>query len=291
MRIVSASRRTDIPAFYSEWFVNRVTAGFVRWRNPFSGREHETSLLPEDVAAIVFWSKNYAPLLPHLPGLHNRGYRFLFHFTITGLPREIEPNVPPADDMVEAARQLADRFGPGTVLWRYDPIFISSVSGFDHHRRTFARLSAALEGSTSRCYFSFPAFYAKVIRNTAVLEREDGVGCCDLPVTEKVEFANELAGIASAHGITMHTCCGDYLIGDRIKKAHCVDGELLFRLYPDRVGNIKLKPSRSQCGCYESTDIGAYDTCPHGCVYCYANTNKQTAVQRHSAFSTESEAL
>lgn len=291
MRIISASRRTDIPAFYSDWFVNRLNAGSVKWRNPFSGKEQETSLRPEDVSAIVFWSKNYAPLLPHLPGLLERGYRFLFHFTITGLPREIEPNVPPADEMVEVARALATRFGPDTVLWRYDPIFISAVSGFDHHRGTFTRLARALEGSTSRCYFSFPAFYAKVIRNTAELERETGIACYDVPVREKIEFANELAEVASDHGITMYTCCGDYLIGDRIRKAHCVDGELLFRLYPDRIGPLKQRASRDQCGCYESTDIGAYDTCPHGCVYCYANTNKQTAVTRHAVFSHDRDAL
>lgn len=270
MRIISASRRTDIPAYHAEWFVERVREGFVRWKNPFGGQEIETSLAVEDVAAIVFWSKDYGPMLPHLSGLYERGYRFAFNFTITGLPSAFEPNVPPAEVTIPIARRLADLFGPETVLWRYDPILISSITPPDYHRGRFAQLAEALSGSTMRCYFSFPTFYGKVIRATAKLANETGIRCVDPPIDEKIELANELAEIAASHGIEMLTCCGDYLLSDRIAKAHCIDAELLSRLYHDRAFALRHKGTRKECGCFESTDIGAYGTCGHGCVYCYA---------------------
>ncbi len=268
--------------------MRRIEEGRVRWRNPFGGTEVETSLAPENVAAIVFWSKNYAPMLPHLPVLFDRGYRFLCHFTITGLPRVFESRVPPAEVMVLLARQLAERFGPETVLWRYDPILISSITDAQYHRRRFAELASGLEGATCRCYVSFPTFYGKTIRNTGALRQETGIRCFDVPVQEKIALADELAEIAGQHGITIHACCSDYLLSGRIRKAHCVDAELLFRLYPERMINSRIRGTRKECGCYESTDIGAYDTCPHGCVYCYANTNKETAERRWKERTTDS---
>lgn len=189
----------------------------------------------------------------------------MFQFTITGLPSLFEPNV-----TIPVARKLADLFGPETVLWRYDPILISDITPSDYHRARFSELAAALEGSTGRCYFSFPTFYGKVIRATAKLEREAGIRCIDPPVDEKIELANELAEIAGSHGMQMFTCCGEYLLSDRIEKAHCVDGELISRLYPERAFALKRKGTRKECGCFESTDIGAYGGCGHGCVYCYA---------------------
>ena len=279
-RIISASRRTDIPAYYSEWFLRRIAAGCVKWLNPFGGQQITTSLAPEDVAAIVFWSKNYAPMLPHLPTLYKRGYRFIFHFTITGLPNVFEPNVPPAEMMIPVARELAKLFGPEIVLWHYDPILISTITNAEYHLRRFEQLVDALEGFTKRCYISFPTFYGKTIRNTAALEWKTGIKCIDLPIAEKMALSKELAQIAASHGIDMYACCSDALLCEGIAKAHCVDAELLYRLYPEKMISASIRPSRKGCGCYESTDIGAYDTCPHGCVYCYANTNKEVAQRR-----------
>ncbi len=251
--------------------MERIEEGFVKWRGPFGGRELETSLAPEDVSAIVFWSKDFRPLLPHLPALHDRGYRFLFHFTITGLPQVFEPNVAPAEEMIPAARQLAQQFGAETVLWRYDPILISTITPPDYHRARFSQLALRLAECTSRCYFSFPTFYGKVVRNVGKLRAETGIECIDPPIDERIALAAELAEIAGSMRIQMLTCCGDYLISDRIAKAHCIDAELLARLYPDRDFSLKFKGTREQCGCFESTDIGTYDTCAHNCVYCYAN--------------------
>src|SRR5437763_888748 len=128
MKIISVSRRTDIPAFYSEWFMNRIRDGYVRWVNPFSRLVHRISLPPEDVMAFVLWSKNYSPLLPHLDELDSSGYRMLFHFTINGLPKAFEPRVPDVVDMLECAHALSHRYGPDAILWRYDPVLISSIT-------------------------------------------------------------------------------------------------------------------------------------------------------------------
>jgi len=284
VKVISASRRTDIPGFYSEWFMNRVREGYVRWMNPFSKAIYQVSLRPDDVSAIVFWSKNYLPLAPYLDELDAGGYRMLFHFTITGLPRVFEPRVPETDELVECAHILSARYGPDAVLWRYDPILISSATDQSYHVDRFSDLCYKLRGSTKSCYFSFPVFYGKVLRNTEALKSETGVVCHDIALDDRIEMANALASIAAGHGIEMLSCCGDYLLGDKIKKAHCVDVELLRRLFPGRVGDLAANPTRRECGCYESRDIGAYGTCPHGCVYCYANANAQAAMlscERH----------
>lgn len=291
MKIISASRRTDIPAFYAEWFMNRIHAGYVRWQNPFSGVPYTVSLRPEDVSAIVFWSKNYSPLLPHLDELHQLGYGMVFHFTITGLPTVFEPLVPDLDGLLESARQLANRYGPDSLLWRYDPVVITNTMPPEYHMHRFRELAASLEGLTKRCYFSFAIFYNKVLKNTARLQNKAGIECRQIPMAEQLHIASALADTAAEHGIEIYSCCGDHLIDGRIMKAHCVDGELLQRLFPDKIGSVPKHPTRKQCGCYESTDIGAYNTCPHGCVYCYANADKEVAISAHSHHDPASDML
>ncbi len=281
VKVSSVSRRTDVPAFYSEWFMNRIRDGYVRYVNPFSGKIHKASLRPEDVAAFVLWSKNYSPLLPHLDELDTRGYRMLFHFTINGLPRELEPLVPNASDMVEVAKTLSQRYTQDAVLWRYDPVLISSITDQHYHLHRFRELCTALEGMVKRCYFSFAVFHRKVHRNASALRRESGIALLNLPITERITLAGQMAAIASERGIQMFTCCGDYLAGGMIEKAHCTDGDLLRSLYPERVRRFAEVPTRDGCGCCECTDIGAYDTCPHGCVYCYANSDVTTAMRNY----------
>ena len=291
MKIISVSRRTDIPAFYSEWFMNRIRDGYVRWVNPFSRLIHRISLRPEDVMAFVLWSKNYAPLLPHLDELDAGGYRMLFHFTINGLPNVFEPRVPDAVNMVECAHTLSHRYGPDAVLWRYDPVLISSVTDSQYHLDRFRELCTALEGAVKRCYFSFTVFHNKVQRNATALYRETGIVLHNLPTADRVEIASLLADIAFEHGIEMLSCCGDYLLGGRIKKANCTDAALLYQLYPDRTRRPVEAPTREGCGCCECTDIGAYDTCAHGCVYCYANSRAQAALRSYELHDPRSDML
>lgn len=291
MNVISASRRTDIPAFYPEWFMNRIRDGYVRWMNPFSKAIYQASLLLEDVSVIVFWSKNYLPLLPYLDELDAGGYRMVFHFTITGLPRVFEPQVPNTDELVECARILSHRYGCESVLWRYDPVLISSVTDQQYHAERFEELCSKLEGAVKTCYFSFAIFYGKVLRNAQALSSHTGITCHDLPIDDRVALADTLADTAGDHGIEMRSCCGDYLINGKVKKAHCVDAELLQSLFSDSVGNLAKHPTRKECGCHESKDIGTYGTCPHGCVYCYANTNAQAALRSYEEHDPDSDVL
>ncbi|MDO8682089.1 MAG: DUF1848 domain-containing protein [Armatimonadota bacterium] len=263
--------------------MNRIRAGYVRWVNPFSRLVHKISLRPEDVMAFVLWSKNYRPLLSHADELDGLGYRMLFHFTINGLPKVFEPRVPDTAELIRCAHALTERYGADAVLWRYDPVLVSSITDRQYHISRFAELCAALEGAVKRCYFSFVVFHRKVQRNAEVLCRETGVVCHDLPLDDRVEIASDLADVAYTRGIEMVSCCGDYLVGGKIKKAHCTDAELLRRLYPDKTRRLAEAPTRDGCGCCECTDIGAYDTCAHGCVYCYANSRAQTAMRQMAA--------
>jgi hypothetical protein len=304
-KIISVSRRTDIPAFYPDWLMARIRDGAAGYLNPFGGRKFTVSLRPEDVLFIVFWSKNYKPLIRHLDELDERGFKFCFHFTITGLPRELERGTPSWQSTVEQAHDLARRYSPRHVLWRFDPIVLSSITPAARVCDTFVDIARRIEGATERCYFSYVQYYGKVLRGFERIHAQDGVRfrvdsesrdavlsskartpdayVFDLTQQERLAFALELAEIANGLGISLHTCCGDYLIRDeapRIHKAHCVDGDLIAELLGADVSG-KLNPTRDECGCWASRDIGAYDTCPHGCMYCYANTNKEKALAEY----------
>ncbi|MBI4775415.1 MAG: DUF1848 domain-containing protein [Deltaproteobacteria bacterium] len=277
MRIVSVSRRTDIPAFYGKWFMNRVQAGFVLVENPFSGKLYAVSLRPDDVAGFVFWSKNFKPFLPVLPVLKDRGYGFYFHYTITGLPRLFEPSVPPAEETLESFSALADRTSSEHVFWRYDPIVVSDVSDRIYHIERFQTLARALEGKTRRCYVSFPTLYAKVRRRFDALLQKENIRVVDPSPEAKRELIGTLAEIATNSGITLYSCCDENLVGGNVRKARCVDSDTMNRLFPNRAADAKRNPSRKGCGCSDSKDIGAYDSCPHGCIYCYANARREFA--------------
>jgi hypothetical protein len=287
LNIISASRRTDIPAFYMPWLMNRLRAGYVCYPNPFSGEVYAVSLWPEDVHSIVFWSKGYKPLLPHLDELTERGYRFYFHYTITGAPRELEPHVPDWSQSVKVFQELAKRTSPYHVQWRFDPILFTHELGTQFYIERFSDLATALCGATKRCYFSFAVFYGKVERQL----RQIGVCFHDPAPEAKQALVETMADIAGQCGITLYACCQDALITGRVQKAHCVDGDLLAELFPDRPHVSEIKPTRKQCGCMVSRDIGMYDTCPYGCVYCYANQSRKAALARFQAHSPDREML
>lgn len=275
--IISASRRTDIPAFYMPWFMNRLRAGSVSYPNPFGGQIHTVSLRPEDVHSIVFWSKFYGPFLGHIDELESSGYRFYAHYTITGAPRQLEPHVPGWEHATAVFRDLAARTSPRHVQWRFDPIVMTDTLDAAFYADRFRRIAAVLAGSTTRCYFSFATSYAKVTRR---LEK-NGVRFVDPPLEVKHALVETLATIADDHGIALYACCQDALLNGRVHKAHCVDGDLLATLFPDRLLSAGPRPTRDQCGCVASRDVGMYDTCPYGCVYCYANASQRAALAGH----------
>lgn len=290
-RIISISRRTDIPAFYADWFMRRLKAGFACWENPFGGQKIRTSLKPEDVMAFVFWSKNYRPFLPHLKTIMERGFPSIFNYTITGLPHVYECDLIEPEDAIDSLKEISRLYSSEHINWRYDPIVVSNVTDEKFHLERFRWLASQLEGHVTRCYFSFAIMYGKVEKNFRKFGQENRISVLDPDKQWRLSMAGKLADISQEYGIKMYTCCGDYLLADsRIRKAHCVDGEILERLYPD-CSKGGEKPTRKECGCTESTDIGRYDTCPHGCIYCYANINKERAVKLNKEHDPDSEFL
>jgi len=275
-RVISVSRRTDVPAFYGEWFMGRVREGFAGVVHPFGGQRYLVSLKPEDVTCFVFWSKDFTPFVGHLETLDRLGYKFYFNYTLTGAPPAFESHVDKAAAL-RTLKHLSRRYSPTHINWRFDPLVLSSLSDEEFYRREFMRLVQELEGLVERCYFSFVMPYRKVDRNFRELERTTGIRLAKCDEQRRIDLAHQLAEVARSHGIAMYSCCGEYLVGDGILKAHCIDGALIERLFYPQGLAWSEKPTRSGCGCAESIDIGTYDTCPHGCVYCYANANKAVA--------------
>ena len=285
MKLISASRRTDIPAFYSRWFLRRLAEGFCDWINPFGGQVLHVSLRPQDTLGIVCWTRNPAPLAASLGALQQAGYGFAFHFTINGYPGELESHNPPVETAVRAFRDLARRLPAGRAWWRYDPILLTQATPSAWHERNFSRLAEALEGQTRRCYFSFASFYRKTRRNldaSGLPWREPAIG-------EKLELARRLRLIARRHGIDMFSCCDDQLLAAGVEKARCVDASVFL---PEAApSGFKLAPTRAGCGCTQSVDIGAYDTCAFGCAYCYATTSRRAALVRLGEHDPDDTAL
>ena len=287
MNIISASRRTDIPAFYAEWFMNRVRAGSASYPNPYSGEIHAVSLQADDVHSLVFWSKHYAPLLPHLAELDERGYRCVFQYTITGAPRQLEPHVPGWQEEVETLWALAERTSPRQVTWRFDPILFTKELDGEFYLARFGELAGLLEGAVERCAFSFATFYPKVERQL----KRAGIRYVDPPLAEKKDLVQKMAAVAARHGVSLYSCCWADLVGGAVRQSHCIDGQLLAELFPERPAVTERRPTREGCGCTASRDIGMYDTCPYGCVYCYANRSHEAALRRHRAHDRQGELL
>lgn len=277
-RIISASRRTDIPAYYADWFMQQVERGYVTYPNPMSFKPVRLSLRPEDVLCIVFWTRNPHPLEKHLDRLDELYARaYYFHFTINGMPKTLETNNPPVEFAIATFLRFAERY-PGQVFWRYDPIVLSDLTPPSYHIEKFGQLAERLRDATQRCYFSFVNWYLKVQRNFAKASAEHGVNFRDADLAERLDIVRQLMPIAAANGMTLYSCCQDALCEiDGIAKSRCVDIETIRAIAPARYRQLREAPTREDCGCYESRDVGYYDSCPHGCIYCYANLNREKA--------------
>jgi Domain of unknown function (DUF1848) len=278
-QVISASRRTDIPAFYSEWLAIRLRAGFVLVRQPYSGRYATVSLKPEDVTAIVFWSKNYAPLLPKLEQVEQTTKNLFFHFTITA-NQEMEPGVPDYKDAIRDYLFLGRRYSAGHIVWRFDPLCITDKISYEIHEERFARCAEKFRAAASRCIISFVHPYKKVLMN---MEKHGDDRLIKLSRETKRGYALRLATRAKQYGIGLFACCNDYLLSDAVQKASCIDAYYLSELYQMPL-DTRSASTREECACTKSVDIGAYDTCAHGCLYCYANSDQvraRAAPMRH----------
>ncbi len=282
MPIISASRRTDIPAWYARWFMNRVRAGFCDVPNPFNPRQvSRVSLRPADVPAVVFWTRDPGPILEDLPELDDRGLPSVFLFTLLDYPRTIDPGTAPLEKRLDRFRRLADAVGPDRVIWRYDPIYLSPATDPDFHRRRFARLADALAGRTRRCVVSFLDVYRKMEKRLAALA---GQGLQPVePGPEMIApLIRDMIAAAEHHGIGLTSCAETRdLRSLGIRPGRCIDAEYLSRIFDLHLPHRKDPSQRKTCGCSVSKDIGMYDTCPAGCVYCYATRNINQARQRH----------
>ncbi len=267
--ILSVSRRTDIPAFYSRWFMQALREGRCRYPNPVSGKAVEVSLEGREWAGIVFWTRNPKPLLPHLDEI-DRAFqgRVNWQVSLTGMPKLLEENKPPEVLVLSSLEALGRRYGRRAVVWRFDPILLTTMTDPEWVRRRFAELAPRIAESCETCVTSFADDYRKALRNLDSLERRSELR--RLPMTDSLqrELLADLRDTAAKAGLSLELCCEDHLLDvPGIQKARCLD---YGRLGVPEAAGRSSQPTRAECACHASRDIGSYDSCAHGCLYCYA---------------------
>ncbi len=272
--IISASRRTDIPAFYGEWLMNRLEAGYCEVANPFNPKQvSRVSLVPEDVDALVFWTRYPRTLIDHLEPLRRRGYPSAFLYTLVDYPKDLEPAAPPLESRLEAFRRLVEICGRDAVVWRYDPIIITNQTPPAYHRERFAAIADALSGYLGRVIVSLLQPYRSVMRALAAVPELDVADHTE-PTPEIRDLLRDLARDAADRGIAVQSCADPRLSPiPGIHPGACISEELIQAAGAPPAHAERRRPAanqRSHCSCLESRDIGAYETCLFGCRYCYA---------------------
>lgn len=272
--ILSVSRRTDIPCYYAEWFLNRIRAGYVLTRNPMNYAQlFRVPLAPDMVDCIVFWTKDAQNMLPYLGALDERGYRYYFQFTLTPYGHDLEPGLRDKSVIQETFCALSEKIGPERVLWRYDPIVLNETYDIPYHREQFQKMCRALAPYTRRVTVSFVDLYSKL--RTPLIRA--------ITPAEIETLSRDLSEIAQTYGLEICTCCESRdLAPFGVHPAACIDRALLSSLCGEPLDIPRDANQRPGCGCAASIDIGAYDTCPNGCVYCYANHGAEAARRRHT---------
>ena len=272
---MSASRRTDIPSYYSEWFMNRLKEGYVLTRNPMNYHQiRNIELNPENIECIVFWTKDPLNLLKYLPQIDNMGYQYYFQYTLTPYGKEIEKHIRDKKELVKTFRELSQRIGSERTVWRYDPIIINKELTIQYHIERFEQLCRELQGCTKVCEISFCDIYKKLSKEV----KESVV----LPISElqMQQTTRAFVEIGRKYDIELRACCEkEILMEAGVRPAACIDRELIQHIcgYP-----IQAKPDRNQregCTCIQSVDIGIYNTCKHDCIYCYASHSEKSIIQ------------
>lgn len=272
--ILSASRRTDIPALYGDWLMNRLRAGYVLTANPFNPRQiSRIPLSPAWVDMIVFWSKQPEPMLKYLRELDDMGYIYYFQYTLTGFGRDMEPGLCDTERRIDTFLALSQKLGPLRVDWRFDPVLFCPQYPMEEHLVRFERLAHRLAPYTTRCIFSFADHYT----HSPAWLQETGA-------TEQLRFVKEMARIAAPLNLNLYTCCeqGDFS-AQGVRHAACIDREKIERILGTPIRARKHAGQRPNCGCIESVDLGAYDTCVHGCAYCYATHSAKLSRTRFAS--------
>ena len=324
--IVSASRSTDIPAFYSKWFFERLKKGYCVWFNPFNQKPSYVSF--KNCRVIVFWTKNPKPILPYLHELDERGIHYYFQVTLNDYVKEgFEPGVPSLEERIETFKELSRLIGKDRVIWRYDPLMVTPELSPRELLKRIWTIGNRLEGYTEKLVFSFVdvepyrKVQANLTRHTTCFTKANVLSAEPTPAQRK-EIVEGLLKIQAAWrekgwNVTLATC-GEEANFPGIEHNRCIDGELMERVFgddrqlvyylrtgklvePDLFGgfpplpaegkNLKDKGQRAACGCMVSKDIGMYNTCRHFCVYCYANTSRECVLKNEARHYDESESL
>ncbi len=277
--IISASRKTDIPAFYAPWFFERIRQGFCYVQNPRNAKNISKISLQRDVVdGIIFWTKNPRPMLERLNEIAH--YPFYFQFTLTSYGQDMEAHLPRKKELVKSFQELARATSPHHVIWRYDPLILTPRYTVAYHLQYFAVLAKELEGYSHRVVFSFVEYYTKIAKawHTMNFQRID--------MDVKHALAQGLSDIARNHGFTMQSCAThEDFTAHGITQARCIDDALLTQIAGTPLTLSKDKGQRNACGCVHSVDIGMYNSCDHGCRYCYASYSRESVqknMQRHN---------
>lgn len=307
--IISASRSTDIPAFYSKWFFHRLGKGYITWTNPFNQSAQFVTL--DEMRFVIFWTKNPQPILPYLEILDKKGIGYYFQITLNDYENErLEPNVPPLEQRIATFISLSKKIGKHKTIWRFDPLLLSSKLTSDQLINKIERIGIQLNPYTEKLVISFADInvYRKVVNNLG----KSNDDYREFTNNEILEFAEKMQSLNSSWNIELATCAEDLnLIEFGISKNRCIDDKLIYRISPDDnelikflgfkkdsdslfgaeyISNPKLKDKgqRKACGCMMSKDIGMYNTCNHLCVYCYANNSTELVhknISKHCDYS------
>ena len=284
--ILSVSRRTDIPNYYSDWFISRIKEGFLYVRNPMNPHQiSRIDLSPDVVDCIVFWTKNPANMIEKLEHLKN--YAFYFQFTLTGYGKDVEPNLPnKREELIPTFKRLSEKIGKEKVIWRYDPILISKKYTIDYHLKAFEEIASNLANHTEKVVISFIDFYSKTQRNTRELDIRQ------MTDEEMTKLAEKMARIASRYNLIIETCAEQINLQEvGTQHGSCIDKKLIERILGCKLIVEKDKNQRGECGCVESVEVGSYNTCLNGCKYCYANFNDNRVRDNVKLYDQESALL
>lgn len=272
--ILSVSRRTDIPSFYFNWFLERLKAREVYMRNPMNFHQvSHINLSPNVVDCIVFWTKNPAPMLGKLKGLD--GYDYYVQYTINPYEKDQEGNLPPKKELISTFKNLAEEMGRYPLVWRYSPIILNERYTEEFHLEAFQRLCERLQGSTNQCNISFLEMYRKIQKRMRLLDTEESAE------EQKNRLAQKLWAIGEDYGIEVKGCGNLDLETSGIQPAACIDTKIISSITGKHYSLKKDKGQPGDCHCYTSIDIGTYNTCLNVCQYCYANQSTSAATKKN----------
>ena len=284
--ILSVSRRTDVPNYYSDWLYNRIREGFLYVRNPVNAHQvSRIDLSPEVVDCIVFWTKNPANMMKRLDEL--KVYPYYFQFTLTGYGRDVEPALPDKrKELIPTFQSLSRKIGMHRVIWRYDPIFLNARYTQEYHLKAFEEIASALKGYTRKVVISFMDLYVKTERNTR------GLHICNLSEEEMRTLAGQMVDIAGRYDMQVESCAEAVdLQSVGVKHGCCIDQKLLEEIIGCPLIGNKDRNQRRECGCFESVETGTYNTCKNGCRYCYANYSYEAVNANTKMYDVDSPLL